>query len=148
MTACGGRAPSHVNSPGTNLKVNDIAIRYAHLENPDGEDGYQKGDDIPLYLWAVNESDTAAQFSAASSPIAADVSLSQGSLPVSLGTRKLVDLGPSRPHLVLRQINTQVRGAEFVPVTITFGDGTRVQMMVEPIDVKGPDETPSTQLNR
>jgi len=128
--------------------VNDIAIRYAHLENPDGKDAYQEGDDIPLYLWAVNESDTAAQLSAASSPIAADVSLSQGSLPVSLGTGNLVDLGLSRPHLVLRHINTQVRGAEFVPVTITFGDGTRVQMMVEAIDVKGPDETPSTQLNR
>jgi len=120
------------------LTVSSRRLRFQRREEDVA--GHQKGDDIPLDLWAVNESDTAAQLSAASSPIAADVSLSHGSLPVSLGTRKLVDLGPSRPHLVLRHINTQVRGAEFVPVTITFGDETRVQMMVEAIDVKGPDE--------
>ena len=138
LTACGGPAPVSSNPPGTNLRVNDIAIRYAHLEDPDAPGtGYRVGDDIPLYLWFVNESSEEASLTAVDSPVAGDVTMDGGQFPVELPTGTLVDLGPDGPHFVLQDITTQVRGAEFIPVDLTFSDGTVVEIMVEAIEV-GP----------
>jgi periplasmic copper chaperone A len=138
LTSCTGPAQGTNNPPGTNVRVDDIAIRYAHLEDPDAPGtGYRVGDDIPLYLWFVNESADEAALTDVSSPVATGVSLDGGRTPVELPTDTLVDLGPDGPHFVLEDITTQVRGAEFIPVDLTFSDGTVVQIMVEAIEV-GP----------
>lgn len=138
LTACAGPAQGENNPPGTNLRVNDIAIRYAHLEDPDAPGtGYRVGDDIPLYVWLVNEGTDEAALTGVSSPVAAAVSLDGGQTPVDLPTDTLVDLGPDNAHFVLEDITTQIRGAEFIPVDLMFSDGTTVEIMVEAIEI-GP----------
>lgn len=134
-TACGDEPMPQTRPPGTNVTVDDIAIRYAHLEDPPGPDGWQPGDDVPFYVWLVNESGEAAALTAASSPIAASVTPVQGAFPLDLPQGELVQLGPDGAHLVLRDIDRQVRGAEFVPVTLTLSDGRVAELDVEAIDV-------------
>jgi copper(I)-binding protein len=136
--SCASPDQGENNPPGTNLRVNDIAIRYAHLEEPDAPGtGYTSGDDIPFYVWLVNESADDVSLVDVSSPIATTVSMDGGQMPVELPPGTLVDLGPDNPHVVLADITTQVRGAQFVPVELTFSDGVSVEIMVEAIEV-GP----------
>jgi copper(I)-binding protein len=136
VTACGPSQGAENNPPGTNVTVDGIAIRYAHLEDPDAPGtGYREGDDIPFYVWLVNRSGEPASLTGVSSAIATDVSLDGATTPVDLPPGDLVDLGPDGPHFVLADITGQVRGAEFVPVTLTFGDGTEVEILVQAVDV-------------
>lgn len=138
LAGCAEEMPD-TRPPGTNVRVNDISIRYAHLEAPVDEDGWQPGDDVPLYLWVVNESGEPAALTAASSPIATSVSPVGEELPLELPTGELLQLGPEGEYLVLEDIDRQVRGAEFVPVELTLGDDTVVQIQVEAIDVDMSD---------
>jgi copper(I)-binding protein len=136
LAGCGADEVAENNPPGMNVRVDGIAIRYAHLEDPDASDtGYTLGDDIPFYVWLVNESSEPAALTGVSSPIATDVSLDGARTPVDLPLGELVELGPDGPHFVLEDITSQVRGAEFVPVTLTFEDGTEVEIMVQAVDV-------------
>ena len=138
LAACGADADPETNPPGTNLKVGDISIRYAHLEDPDAPGtGYRPGDDVSLYLWFVNESDEPAELAEISSSVATSVALTEGTTPVELPVGELVEMGPDDPHFVLRDITTQIRGAEFIPVTLTFSDAPAVEIMVEAIEI-GP----------
>lgn len=140
LAGCYSAADAEVNPPGRNLRVNDIAIRYAHLDDPDTPGtGYRPGDDVPLYLWLVNESGEPAALAGVSSSIAQDVTLTEGDLPVDLPVGELVDLGPDNAHFVLREITTQVRGAQFVPISLTFADGSEVEFEVEAIEAGPPD---------
>lgn len=145
LSGCAQDDPG-VNSPGTNLRVNDVAIRYAHLENTEDEDGWVEGDDVPLYLWFQNEADESALVTSVESPLATSVALTDGALPLSLPPGRLVQMGPREDHFVLEDIRTQIRGQEFVPVVLTFADGTSVEFEVEAIDVnpEPPDVTPQT----
>lgn len=143
LTGCGDAEQPENNPPGTNVRVNDISVRYAHLEDPDAPGtGHRVGDDIALYLWFVNESSEPAALTEVSSPIATEVTMTSGQTPVDLPLGALVELGPDDPHFVLEDITTQVRGSEFVPVNLTFSDGSRVEIMVQPLDIdlKGPVE--------
>lgn len=138
LAGCAADDAAANNPPGMNVRVNDISVRYAHLEDPDSPGtGYREGDDVPLYLWLVNESGAEAALTEVSSPIATGVTLTEGQTPVDLPVGTLVELGPDDPHFVLEGITTQIRGAEFVPVNLTFSDGTAVEIMVEAIEI-GP----------
>jgi copper(I)-binding protein len=138
VAGCGVDEGPANNAPGMNVRVDDIAVRYAHLEDPDAAGaGHRVGDDVPLYLWFVNESGEPAQLTEVSSPVATDVSLSEGRAPVDLPVGTLVDLGPDERHFVLEDITTRIRGAEFVPVSLAFSTGTVVEIMVEAIEI-GP----------
>lgn len=123
-----------MNSPGTNLSVNNIAFRYAHLENPRDPDGWQEGDDVPLYMWLLNQSDTEAEIVSVTSPLASDVVLNDGELPLTLPPEELLELGPEGRHFVMQDIDYQIFGQEFVPVQVTLGDGTEVEFDVEAVD--------------
>jgi copper(I)-binding protein len=140
LSGCAAGQGAENNPPGTNVRVDGIAIRYAHLEDPDAPGtGYTPGDDIAFYVWLVNESTEPAELVDVSSPIATDVSLDGAQTPVDLPIGTLVDLGPDGPHFVLEDITTQVRGAELVPVTLTFAEGPEVEIMVEAVEVSPLD---------
>lgn len=123
-----------MNSPGTNLSVNNVAFRYAHLENPRDDDGWQEGDDVPLYMWLLNQTDTETEIVSVTSPLTSDVVLADGELPLELPPGELLELGPDGQHLVMQDIEYQFFGQEFVPVQVTLGDGTEVEFDVEAID--------------
>lgn len=138
LAGCAADDTAPNNPPGMNVRVNDILVRYAHLEDPDSPGtGYRAGDDVPLYLWFVNESGAEAALTEVSSPVATDVTLTEGQTPVDLPVGTLVEMGPENPHFVLEDITTRIRGAELVPVDLTFSDGTVVEIMVEAIEI-GP----------
>ncbi|WP_298459879.1 copper chaperone PCu(A)C [uncultured Cellulomonas sp.] len=141
LGACGrGQEFVENNPPGANVTVNDISVRYAHLEDPDTPGtGYVPGDDVPLYLWLQNESSQDATLVEVSSEIASGVTLEGAQPPVELPIGTLVEMGPDDPHFVLEDITTQIRGAELVPVTLTFSDGARVEIMVEAVEVGAID---------
>ncbi len=121
-TGCANHRNTFGDAPGTNLSVNGVAIRYAHLEAPDDPAGWQPGDDVPLYVWLLNESDENRSLSGASSVIAPRVTLSTGAWPVPLPQGKWVQLERSQTHLVLHDVTEQVRGALFVSVTLEISD--------------------------
>ena len=133
-TSCATTRTTVGDSPGTNLEVDGVKIRYAHLEAPEDPDGWEKGDDVPLYVWLHNSSGEARELVDASSPVASRVSLSEGTLPVDLPRMEWLQLERGRPHLVLHDITEQVRGAEFVTVTLRFASGREAVMRVEAVD--------------
>lgn len=134
LTSCATYRSTVGDSPGTNLEVDGVKIRYAHLEAPEDPDGWQAGDDVPLYVWLHNSSGEARALAGASSPVAEKVTLSEGSFPVDLPQMEFVELERGAPHLVLHDIDRQVRGAEFIPVTLEFESGLTAVMQVEAVE--------------
>lgn len=133
-TSCSASPTTVGDSPGTNLEVDGVKIRYAHLQPPEDPDGWEAGDDVPLYVWLHNSSGETRTLVGASSPVASRVSLSEGSLPVDLPRMEWRQLERGKPHLVLHDIKEQVRGAEFVTVTLRFASGREAVMQVEAVD--------------
>lgn len=133
-TSCATSPTTVGDSPGTNLEVDGVKIRYAHLEAPEDPDGWEQGDDVPLYVWLHNSSGEPRRLVGASSPVASAVTLSEGALPMDLPTMEWLQLERGQPHLVLRDIEEQVRGAELVPVTLRFASGREAVMEVEAVD--------------
>ena len=134
ITSCASSPTTVGDSPGTNLEVDGVKIRYAHLEAPEDPDGWEAGDDVPLYVWLHNSSGEDRELVGASSPVASEVTLSEGTLPVDLPRDDWLELERGRPHLVLHDIEEQGRGAEFVTVTLTFASGREAVMQVEAVD--------------
>ena len=134
LAGCSAPATAEVESPGTNLRVDDVAIRYAHLEAPEDPDGWEAGSDVPLYLWFVNDGQEPVEVTGVSSPLATSVSLSEGALPVQLPPGELVELSPRTRHVVLEDIERQIFGQDLIPVEVAFGDGTEVEFDVEAVD--------------
>lgn len=146
-TSCVAYRTTTGDSPGTNLEVDDVKIRYAHLEAPEDPDGWEEGDDVPLYVWLHNSSGEDRALTGASSPIASRVTLSGGSLPVDLPQMAWLQLERGKPHLVLHDVNAQVRGAELIPVTLEFASGMTAVMRVEPLDPDYGELQPSVSLS-
>lgn len=135
VASCGGGGSDFGDSPGANTRAGDVVIRYAHLEDPADADSYPAGADVPFYVWLLNEGDQEVFLSSVTTPLAPSVSMTKGSLPVSLPPNRLVALGPREEHLVLDDIDHQIRGQEIVPVTVKFSDGSSAELEVEPIEV-------------
>jgi copper(I)-binding protein len=143
-TSCATSPTTVGDSPGTNLEVDGVKIRYAHLQPPEDPDGWEAGDDVPLYVWLHNSSGEPRTLVGASSPVASRVTLSEGTLPVDLPRMEWLQLERGKPHLVLHDIEEQVRGAEFVTVTLTFASGREAVMRVEAVDPQpDPPASPS-----
>lgn len=145
LVSCGHPDHTFGDSPGTNLDVHGVAIRYAHLAPPAGPDGWQPGSDVPLYVRFVNTTQEPRQLVGASTPVAEAVSIVGGSYPLDLPAERLVELGRDGTHLMLKNINRRIRGAELVPVTLSFGNGVTAPMQVEPVvpDLDGAATPPT-----
>lgn len=145
LGSCGGGRSGFGDSPGANTRAGDVVIRFAHLEDPTNADSYPAGADVPFYIWLLNESDKEVFLSSVTTPLAPSVSMTKGSLPVSLPPNRLVALGPKEEHLVLDDIDHMIRGQEIVPVTVKFSDGSSAELEVEPIEVD-PDALDLTDI--
>lgn len=135
LASCGGGDSDFGDSPGANTRAGDVVIRFAHLEDPTNADSYPAGADVPFYVWLLNDGDQEVFLSSVTTPLAPSVSMTKGSLPVSLPPNRLVALGPKEEHLVLDDIDHPIRGQELVPVTVKFSDGSSAELEVEPIEV-------------
>lgn len=130
-----GFDPGTWDSPGQNAKVGPVLIRYAHVAEP--RDGpWQRGDDVPAYVWLFNEGPEAARLVGAQSPAAGSVEIvDAGGSPVSDGVRlrpkRLEQLEPGRTHLALRDVNRLVRGGDFLKLTLLFEKAGRVTLQVQ-----------------
>ncbi|MFG2681136.1 copper chaperone PCu(A)C [Streptomyces sp. NPDC048392] len=129
MTAngCGGDDEFSLpdwEAPGQNGRVGDLMIRYAHVAEPKDEP-WQSGDDVPAYVWLYNKGDKADKLVGAETPAAASVDLvdADGKVltgGVELPVGRLVQLEPGKTHLVLRDVNRQIRGGDFMEFTMRF----------------------------
>ncbi len=136
LVSCGGENGPFGNAPGANAQVGDIAIRYAHLEDPENSDSYPAGADVPFYVWLQNEGDRPVQLADVTSDLATRVSMTEGELPVELPVAQLVEFGPSERHFILEDITRQIRAQDLVDVTLTFSDGSRAELEVEGVEVQ------------
>ncbi|WP_238153717.1 copper chaperone PCu(A)C [Streptomyces xinghaiensis] len=124
MTLAGCDSPQFQhNSPGANVRAGAMLIRYAHIaEPPDGP--WKPGDDAPLYVWLYNEGRTVDRLLGGETRAARSVEIvtADGSPrgPVEVPPRTLVELEDDRPHLLLRGLGKEVRGGDYVRVTLRF----------------------------
>ncbi|EHN77912.1 copper chaperone PCu(A)C [Streptomyces cinereoruber] len=134
------------NAPGQNARVGDIMIRYAHVAEPRGEP-WQPGDDVPAYVWLYNKGSEADRLVGASTPNAASVDIvdSEGKpLPggVDLPPDQLVELEPSKSHLVLRDVREVIRGGDFMKFTMRFEKAGSITFNIHS-QIPAYDESPS-----
>ncbi|WP_344328179.1 copper chaperone PCu(A)C [Streptomyces macrosporus] len=121
---CGGGGDGEVDSPGTNARIGPVLVRYAHLAEP--SDGpWETGSDVPLYVWLFNQRSPADRLVSAESPAADSITIvdADGEVirtGVELPPEKLVELEKDRTHLVLRDVRQEIRGGDFVWVTLHF----------------------------
>ncbi|WP_455355724.1 copper chaperone PCu(A)C [Streptomyces sp. SYSU K217416] len=149
LSGCGsdeGFDPEEWNAPGQNARVGSVLIRYAHLAEPRAEP-WKAGDDVPAYLWLVNEGSEPDTLLGASTPAAASVDLVQPDgkqlpegLPLQPG--RLYQLEPGKTHLVLRDVRQTIRGGDYVKVTVRFEKGGSATLNV-PAQRPAYDESPS-----
>jgi copper(I)-binding protein len=135
LTSCGAEEPDFGDSPGANVEAGDVAVRYAHLEDPEDADRYPSGADVPFYVWLLNESDDVVQLTTVSAELSDSVALTYGQLPVELPPGELVALGPDGRHFVLEGIDREIRAQDLIPVELTFSDGASAEIEVEAIEV-------------
>ncbi|MFD3823222.1 copper chaperone PCu(A)C [Streptomyces sp. NPDC058625] len=133
-------------APGQNARIGDLMIRYAHLAEPRGEP-WKPGDDVPAYVWLYNKGAEADRLVGASTPAADSVDivgpdgkpLSDG---VNLPENKLVELEPGKAHLVLRDLRQQVRGGDFIKITMRFQDAGSITFNIQS-QIPAYDQSPS-----
>ncbi|CAL9317122.1 hypothetical protein GCM10010478_17140 [Streptomyces erythrogriseus] len=129
---CGDAGNEH-NPPGANARVGPVLIRYAHIaEPPDGP--WEPGDDAPFYLWLFNQGEDTDRLLGAETTVARSVDIvrADGTVrgPVDVPTRKLIELEKGRTHLLLRNLSRQIRGGDYVWVTLRFERAGEVALQV------------------
>ncbi|MEU0340475.1 copper chaperone PCu(A)C [Streptomyces bobili] len=131
-TGCGADGNDY-NPPGANARVGPVLIRYAHIaEPPDGPWG--TGDDAPLYVWLFNQGQHTDKLLGAETTVArsVDIVTADGAVqgPVALPTGKLVELEKGRAHLLLRDLRQQIRGGDYVWITLRFERAGEIALQV------------------
>ncbi|MFB8774222.1 copper chaperone PCu(A)C [Streptomyces broussonetiae] len=132
LTACGGDG-GEPNPPGANARVGPVLLRYAHIaEPPDGP--WEKGDDAPFYVWLFNQGENADRLLGAESTVAQSVDIvgADGAVrgPVELPAEKLVELEEGSTHLLLRDLRQQLRGGDYVWITLRFERAGEIALQV------------------
>ncbi|MEU4965396.1 copper chaperone PCu(A)C [Streptomyces smyrnaeus] len=129
VSGCGGDDDFNLpdwDAPGQNARVGDLMLRYAHLAEP--RDGpWRAGDDVPGYVRLYNKGQKDDKLVGASSPAAASVRLvGPDGEPLEDGVRlpsgELVELESGKNHLLLRDLRKQVRGGDYIKITLRFRD--------------------------
>jgi len=127
--------------------VGSLAVRWTHVETPPA-DGWQRGDDAGLHLWAVNEGDGADVLVGGQSAVAQrTVVVDADGVPLSDG----VPLRPHRPrrlyadqpHLELRDLRRPLRRGEFLTVTLTFRRAGSVTLQIQVLNRTWDEEEPT-----
>ncbi|WP_331462219.1 copper chaperone PCu(A)C [Streptomyces sp. Z38] len=129
---CGDAENEH-NPPGANARVGPVLIRYAHIaEPPDGP--WEPRDDAPFYLWLFNQGEDTDRLLGAETTVARSVDIvrADGTVrgPVDVPTRELIELEKGRTHLLLRDLSRQIRGGDYVWVTLRFERAGEVALQV------------------
>ncbi|ELS50876.1 hypothetical protein STVIR_8151 [Streptomyces viridochromogenes Tue57] len=130
---CAGDDGITHNPPGANARIGPVLIRYAHLaEPPDGP--WEPGDDTPFYLWLFNQGQRADRLLGAETTIARSVDIvsADGAVrgPVRLPPGRLVELEKGRTHLLLRGLRQQIRGGDYVWITLRFERAGEIALQV------------------
>lgn len=94
LTGCANYRDTYGDSPGTNVDVDGVLVRYARLLAPTDPQGWNSGDDVPLYMSLDNRTGGQVGLLDVTSNAAEDITLSEGSLPLDLPQKELVSLGP------------------------------------------------------
>lgn len=133
MTGCFGDADITHNPPGANVRVGPVLIRYAHIaEPPDGP--WEPGDDAPFYLWLFNQGQRADRLLGAETTAAqsVDIVTADGTVrgPLNVPTGQLLELERGRVHLVLRDLRQQIRGGDYVWITLRFERAGEIALQV------------------
>ncbi|CAL9320519.1 hypothetical protein SUDANB148_06161 [Streptomyces sp. SudanB148_2056] len=131
-TGCGSDGGDY-NPPGANARVGPVLIRYAHIaEPPDGP--WEQGDDAPFYVWFFNQGQEPDRLLGAETTVARSVDIvdADGAVrgPVVLPTGKLVELEKGHAHLLLRDLRQQIRGGDYVWVTLRFERAGEIALQV------------------
>jgi copper(I)-binding protein len=98
-------------------------IRYAHVAEP--SDGpWETGEDAPFYVCFFNQGQETHRLLGAETAVARSVDIvdANGAVrgPIALPTGKLVELEKGRAHLLLRDLRQQIRGGDYVWITLRF----------------------------
>ncbi|MFC7896072.1 copper chaperone PCu(A)C [Streptomyces sp. NPDC057381] len=151
LTGCGGDDSFELrdwHAPGQNASVGDVLVRYAHVAEPKGEP-WQIGDDIPAYVWLLNEGDKTDRLVSASSSDAESVDIVNADgkpLPdgVELPPNQLQQLEQGKSHLLLRDVRQVVRGGDFMKITLNFEKAGSVTFNIQSqVPVYDTSPTPS-----
>ncbi|WP_328773630.1 copper chaperone PCu(A)C [Streptomyces sp. NBC_00286] len=131
-TGCGS-TENEYNPPGANARLGPVLIRYAHIaEPPDGP--WEPGDDAPFYLWLFNQGQREDRLLGAETAVARSVDIvsTDGTVrgPVPLPTGNLVELEKGRAHLLLRDLRQQIRGGDYVWITLRFERAGEIALQV------------------
>ncbi|MCZ7456268.1 copper chaperone PCu(A)C [Streptomyces sp. WMMC940] len=131
VAGCGN--DNEYNPPGANARVGQVLIRYAHIaQPPDGP--WEKGDDVPFYTWLFNQGQTSDRLLGAETTVAGSVDIvnADGAArgPVTLPPGKLVELEDGRVHLMLRGLRRQIRGGDYVWITLRFERAGEIALQV------------------
>ncbi|MFI7142351.1 copper chaperone PCu(A)C [Streptomyces massasporeus] len=119
--------------PGANARVGSVLIRYAHIaEPPNGP--WERGANAPFYVWLFNQGRSTDRLLGAETTVARSVDIvnadgaTQG--PVALPTGKLIELERDRTHLLLRDLRRQIRGGDYVWITLRFERAGEIALQV------------------
>jgi hypothetical protein len=123
---------------GASGEVGPIVLRDTVFAYPGGDDvfGYRPGEDVPLGVTIVNQSDTPDQLIAVSSPVAGSVRVEGPTIiPGHDAVTTRVDassLGAEAPRLriVLTDLREPIRPGLNTPVTFVFRQAGKVTMAV------------------
>ncbi|MDK1342353.1 copper chaperone PCu(A)C [Streptomyces sp. 378] len=132
VTGCGSEDNDY-NPPGANARVGPVLIRYAHIaEPPDGP--WETGDDAPFYVWLFNQGQRTDRLLGAETTVARSVDIvnAEGAErgPVALPSGKLVELERGSTHLLLRDVRRQIRGGDYVWITLRFERAGEIALQV------------------
>ncbi|MEU0112345.1 copper chaperone PCu(A)C [Streptomyces bobili] len=132
-TGCAGGDDITHNPPGANARIGPVLIRYAHIAEPP-DDPWAEGDDAPFYLWLFNQGQRPDRLLGAETTVAQSVDIvSAGGAvrsTVDVPTGKLVELEKGRAHLLLRDLRRQIRGGDYVWVTLRFERAGEIALQV------------------
>ncbi|MEU3249908.1 copper chaperone PCu(A)C [Streptomyces sp. NPDC006997] len=130
---CAGDDKLTHNPPGANARIGPVLIRYAHLAEPP-DDPWQRGADVPFYLWLFNQGQRADRLLGAETTVAESVAIvsSDGAAedPVPLPPGELVELEKGRTHLLLKGLKQQIRGGDYVWITLRFERAGEIALQV------------------
>lgn len=146
LSGCGAGLEAQTYQPraagdSSSLTVDGLAIRHVHVEAPEENSGWAKGDDAEVAITVVSQKATDDRLVSASSPLAESVDVDAPGEEFQVPS-----YGSSDPEakLVLRGFTQAAPSASYVPITLVFASGTRAVVNAPVgVDDEAPEVNPS-----